>query len=95
MTKYQISQRIAELYNVSEFDYVFVLDNVHQMFELAVEHGIAFDPENNEASTAYIKVKGHIKHAIDAIHADHATKLEATLWAIGLALIALKESIKQ
>jgi predicted oxidoreductase len=112
MNKEQLSERIAELYNVDakisssydnrylenghyQYEEIFtetwLIDDTARMFELAVRHGISVDADNREASTAYIKVKGYIKHSIDAIHANHANKLEATLYAIGMALVKKAE----
>lgn len=96
LDEFELSALIAELYELPEaFNEVattLLMYDAGRMFELAVENGIAYDPDNNGASTAYIKVKGYIKHAIDTVHSDHPTKLEATLYAIGLALVKKKET---
>lgn len=100
--KQQLSQRIAELYGVEslhiihwekcEFTEIWLIDDTARMFELAVENDIEymFIPWLDKI-VAGVQLGERTPRAGLKIK-DHATKLEATLWAIGLALIALKES---
>jgi hypothetical protein len=67
-----------------------LIDDTARMFELAVEHDIYYTITttlNLKKSRAWYK-DGYV----DEEHRNHPTKLEATLWAIGLALVKKGES---
>lgn len=102
MTKEELSKRIGELYGVDmrrgvyagydgkygviEKD-VWLIDDTARMFELAVENGISF--ENGLMVVARVD-----KIFVVESLANHPTKLEATLYAIGLALVKKAEVVK-
>ena len=105
MTKQQLSERIAELYNVRASKYVtgledvMLIDDTARMFELAVEHDIYHVPNEyfrdcKDSVDVYIdsgKLAQEYNPPVTVLYKDHPTKLEATLYAIGLALVKKAE----
>lgn len=58
---------------------------------LAVEHNFTIDIDNNPYGE-YTDVLQYDYTGVTIYHQDHPTKLEATLWAIGLALVKKAET---
>jgi hypothetical protein len=106
MNKQELSERIAGLYNVASHmvespvndeKSEWLIDDTARMFELAVEHDIEylFLPWFNRVVTG-VQLYGCRPYPqdwrIDVNIKDHPTKLEATLWGIGLALVKKAET---
>lgn len=72
---------------------VLLIDDSARMFELAVENGLNISTCGSENCTVteMNRTQRYVKDFSVAKYADHPTKLEATLYAIGLALVKKKE----
>jgi hypothetical protein len=69
-----------------------LIDDTARMFELAVEHEIFIECWDTEAQAICWAEGISENFSFKCYHQDHPTKLEATLWAIGLALVKKGES---
>ena len=68
-----------------------LLDDTERMFKLAVEHGFCIEQSHDEMAIIVFSVR-HLNKFTSVNVLYHPTKLEATLWAIGLALVEKAES---
>lgn len=101
MNKQQLSERIAGLYSVPAsikpfrthhlFDTVPVLliDDTARMFELAVENDVYYQQYHKGVMGLFDELP--LNDECYEVYTDHATKLEATLYAIGMALVKKAE----
>jgi hypothetical protein len=67
------------------------------MFEFAVEHDVYYVPNNlfaerGDCVEAFVDLNELDSNVVTVLYKDHTSKLEATLYAIGLALVKKAES---